>query len=698
MNLNVEDDGTATVNFNLPAASHRRSLLLETVMGTTPYRRFIQVPAPDNDFDVSFYPEGGALMLGTPGKVAFKAMKSNGQSIDIIGKVYDLSGAEIVEIKSDYLGMGSFLLLAEQGKSYYAVCENSKGQSKRFELPVAVDRGFALSVSQVRGNLHVSVNRPAGNISNDELYLLAHTRGEIHLIELWEDDEERMVLSNDLFPSGVLHLILFDARLHPVSERLVFVNSQDQAKTTYSANREDYARRSLVKNSVTITGSYGQPLVGNFSVSVTSDREVTQDSTSNILTQLLLASDLRGHIENPAYYFQNSSAAAWALDLLMCTQGWRRYNVAEWAQGRFSWPAFPIETETHISGTVKNLVWGRPVENVEVTVLTLLFTNGYFNSGYTDKEGRFTLPIGEFPDSTRFSVSVDPKKGMTNMELTVDREIFPNRTLTVVPPMEVDINRFAQYAYKAEQQYASEGGVRVTELSAAVVTAERIVRPPVKSQYYMEPSNSLTEEQLVKLNVPKNDIVALLQQFPGVHIQRISQDEGRMQWQLGEFAIFIQGSKYPPLLLVDDIPTEIEYLDHMSVADIAQIDILKDAGNTSVFGVRAFGGVISIYTKRGDNTSQATNPSDHIKIVSPLGYQLPVEFYAPQYETEAQRNSAKPDLRTTIHWQPVVQTDSRGVATFEFYTADEPTSYSVVIEGLGADGQIIRKEIQLWKK
>jgi TonB-dependent SusC/RagA subfamily outer membrane receptor len=507
-----------------------------------------------------------------------------------------------------------------------------------------------------------------------------------------------MVLPTDLFPSGVLHLILFDARLHPVSERLVFINSQDQAKTTYSANRENYARRSLVKNSVTITGSYGQPLVGNFSVSVTSDREVTQDSTSTILTQLLLASDLRGHIENPAYYFQNTPQSIYALDLLMCTQGWRRYHVAEWAQGRFSWPAFPIETETHISGTVKNLVWGRPVEDVEVTVLTLLFTNGYFNSGYTDKEGRFTLPIGEFPDSTRFSVSVDPKKGMTNMDLTIDRENFPNRTLTVVPPMEVDRNRFAQYAYKAEQQYVSEGGVRVTELSAAIVTAERIVRPPIKSQYYIDPSNSLTEEQLEKLNVPKNDIVALLQQFPGVYIQRMSQDGGRMQWQLGEFDISIQGSRYPPLLLVDDIPTEIKYLDHMSVADIAQIDILKDAGNTSVYGVRAFGGVISIYTKRGDNTSQASTPSDHIKFVAPLGYQLPVEFYAPQYETEAQRNALRPDLRTTIHWQPAVQTDSRGVATFEFYTADEPTSYTVVIEGLGADGQIIRKETKLWGK
>ena len=79
----------------------------------------------------------------------------------------------------------------------------------------------------------------------------------------------------------------------------------------------------------------------------------------------------------------------------------------------------------------------------------------------------------------------------------------------------------------------------------------------------------------------------------------------------------------------------------------------------------------------------------------PLGCQLPIEFYAPKYETEAQRNSSNSDLRTTIHWQPIVQTDSYGVASFEFYTADEQTSYTVIIEGLADDGSVIRWESKI---
>jgi hypothetical protein len=103
-----------------------------------------------------------------------------------------------------------------------------------------------------------------------------------------------------------------------------------------------------------------------------------------------------------------------------------------------------------------------------------------------------------------------------------------------------------------------------------------------------------------------------------------------------------------------------------------------------------------IFTKRGENSNKEFPPF-HTKIFSPLGYQQPVEFYAPKYDTPEKRNAQTPDLRTTIHWQPVVQTDSDGLGSFEFYTADENTSYTVVIEGLANDGSIIRKEEKMWR-
>ena len=140
-------------------------------------------------------------------------------------------------------------------------------------------------------------------------------------------------------------------------------------------------------------------------------------------------------------------------------------------------------------------------------------------------------------------------------------------------------------------------------------------------------------------------------------------------------------------------PMDMTVLDMININDIAQIDLLK-GGNTVLLGARGFNGVIAIYTKTGKTgqSSQIASQTFHTKTILPLGFQQPVEFYAPKYDTQEKRNATVPDLRTTIHWQPVVQTENDGVASFEFYTADEACSYTVVIEGLTNDGKIIRQE------
>ena len=724
MNIEVDDDGTASVNFETPSNSPKGGgqsssfggvrggfILLEVVAFNHPYRQFIQIPVPDDDFDVSFYPEGGSLMQGTNCMTGFKAMKSNGQATNITGVVYDHTGTEILKFESEHLGMGRFMLGTEKGKTYYAICQNDKGQSKRFELPPLVNHGYALTVSSYGNRIYVSALKPAENTENDDLYLLAHTRGVVHFVRYLEPDLPQIVLPCDLFPSGVLHFILFDGDLNPVSERLIFINNRDQAQVSYQPEQVNFTRRSLVKNRVTLTDSEGEPLTGSFSVAVTSDREVPPDSTSNILSQLLLTSDLRGNIENPAYYFQNTRSSAYKLDLLMLTQGWRRYDIAELAQGRFSEPTTPVEVGPEISGTVKSVLLGRPVEDVEVTAVS--FTGGFINSALTDKEGRFYLPIREFPDSTLFTVNVENKRGMTRMELVLDEETFPGKTLPLALTSEVDKYQFAKYADKAEQKYIDENGERIYELQEVTITAQRI--PPRKSLYYSNPSNTVTEEELK--NIGAIDIYSVLRRIPGVQLIPGGSLSQKYHIQIRGYDVWSgnaqpDGNTQPlentrsmssatqPLILINDVPVE-GALDMILIDNIVQIDVLK-GGQVAIFGSRGMNGVISIYTKRADTDQPIAMDSPsllfHIKSVLPLGYQKPIEFYAPKYDTPEKRNAQAPDLRTTIHWQPVVQTDSAGVASFEFYTADEQTSYTVVVEGLTDEGKIIRQERKLWRK
>jgi len=266
---------------------------------------------------------------------------------------------------------------------------------------------------------------------------------------------------------------------------------------------------------------------------------------------------------------------------------------------------------------------------------------------------------------------------MERLELIVDEKIFPEKTLPVVPPAEIDRNRFAQYADKAELMYTSEGGVRVYNLSEVTITASR--KPLRKSIYY----DSICARTLAKEEIHGSHAINIYQLFQrmGVLVTYNSPFEPPI------LSIGISGV----CLVLDDRKIEfIDEIEDLPMSWVKQIDLLT---TFNPFGVRSgdANAAIFIYTKSFEELEKDDTVPLHMKTIMPLGYQQPIEFYAPKYDTPEKRNASVPDLRTTIHWQPVVQTDSAGVASFDFYTADEQTSYTVVIEGLADDGRIIRQ-------
>ncbi len=106
-----------------------------------------------------------------------------------------------------------------------------------------------------------------------------------------------------------------------------------------------------------------------------------------------------------------------------------------------------------------------------------------------------------------------------------------------------------------------------------------------------------------------------------------------------------------------------------------------------IFGTRAAKGAVVINTKKGFVEKNSLNKN--MQVFAPIGYQQHVEFYSPVYETEDQRKNTIPDLRSTIFWNPCVRTDSTGIAHLNFYSADSPSQYGLVIEGVSSLGHLI---------
>jgi len=675
-----DKDGWFRVKLIIPPNAATRALYVEMADSKFFLKQYIQIPYPEGDFDVSFYPEGGHLVAGKVSNVAFKALSADGHALDINGEIVDSEGNRIAELKTFHEGMGDFYINPQQGEHYQAVCRYGD-RTLRFDLPEVQMNALALKAAIRDNKLWITVNKN-DSISCPELYLVIHSGGFIGYAKPWDPAKDYIAFDLSDFPSGINHILLLTKNLQVVSERLIFLLNNDSGIAEFHIPKDTYKKREQVQAGIQLKDGKQQQMKGNFSIAITNDREVIADTTSGILSGILLRSELRGNIENPEYYFQKENRdAEIAADLLMRTNGWTRYAIPDVMRGKLSYPKIPFETSQELSGTVKGGLFSKTAKNYKVSLISL--NQGFFDMGETDDNGRYVFKNFEFPDSTKYVIQAlnNKGKGKQMTELYIDEDTFPGiNTAWTEPlvPKEKNNPVFLDYVEKADLYYTYENGMRMVHLPELQVNGVNKKDDEYTSAYYSEPDYSFSEQDIQ--NFGNANIMNLFYHVPGVRVSGNS--------------ISIRGGG-APLVVIDDMPYTAgdgesveDILNMLDINDIAKIDVLKDISNTAIYGSRGGNGVIVVYTKKGE-INTASRPSFNIKQVMPLGYQLPVEFYSPKYDTQASISDPKPDFRTTIYWNPNVITDENGNAKLDFYTADDPATYSVIIEGINDEGKLI---------
>ncbi len=291
--LKFGKDTIARYSFKMPEKEGSRILKISLRYNGKIYNKYIYVPFPKDDYNVSFFAEGGNLLEGVSNALTFKAIGSDGLSDSVTVAIVDDQGEEIVHCKTTYQGMGSFHLIPMPGKKYFAECTNSENRIKRFELPPAVTNHCGLKVSRAQNSIYVAVNKSADYTKKEDLYLLVHTRGAVLYNKKWDSSKEYIIFEKDFFPSGIGHFVLYDSNKNVISERLIFnYYENDMARTDFSTDQENYAARQHVLSSIKIADVTQAPLSGNFSISVTDDKDVKIDVRNTIITDLLLTSDI----------------------------------------------------------------------------------------------------------------------------------------------------------------------------------------------------------------------------------------------------------------------------------------------------------------------------------------------------------------------------------------------------------------------
>ncbi|RKR85612.1 TonB-dependent receptor-like protein [Mucilaginibacter gracilis] len=649
-------------------------------------------PAADK-VDVQFFPESGSLVNGVRSKVAFKAVGSNGLGTEIKGSVFDDQGKEVAFVTTAHAGMGMFFLTPETGRKYTAKLTYPDGSNGTVNLPLAANDGYVLSVfnNSTAANITVKVALSQSTFQqnqNAEINLVAQCAGNV--VYTAQSKLESTVFTTSIaksrFPTGITQFTLFSAKGEPLNERIVFIQNPEQLSLNVNSTKETYKPREKVNLNVEAKHPDNQPALGAFSIAITDETKVAvnEDDENSILANMLLTSEIKGYIEKPNYYFSDNDKAKTDLDILMLTQGYRRFEWKDVLTDNLPALAFKPEKGLDISGAIKT-PGGKPIANGKVILITNMGHMEVMNT-VSDEQGRFLFNDLTFADSSKFRLQGRTKKDGDNVVVVLDKikppAIGKNKYVT-----DADVNStMVTYLKNSKKQYDEFSKYGMT--SKTNVLKEVNIKDKKQELRHTDNLNAgNNHEWIVKADKLAQHLrlIDAMVGVPGVTINPITHVASS---RTGTMMIVLDGNP------MDGVPGQPYTLDDIDISTVASIEVLNLAQSV-IYGSRGQGGVLLVTSKQtpedyADSWGKQEVSADGVLSFKPKGLYKAREFYAPRYD-DPKINKSIADLRSTIYWNANIITDKDGKAAVEFFNADNPGTYRAVIEGIDTDGNMVRR-------
>lgn len=649
------------------------------------YAKFIAIDYPTESIDIRFYPEGGWLIAGVPCEVAFKATDEYGNGVFVSGIVRDESGDEISTFSTTHNGMGRVGFVPEQGKNYTAEYIGPDGKMHTAEIgsPKPGAASLHYGVSRAR-----SVFSVAGGKGMD-LVLVIALRGKGVLATPLSADQP-IAINKEELPTGLYQALLVSREDSTVvSERLFFIG----------ADRPMSPQTEISSDSLAIT--LKSPVGGkaDCSIRIALHDKVSTNKSPDVRTQLLLQSELRGRIEDPAYYFDtNEREAERNLDLLMMVNGWSRYNIPDVILGKYIEPTYPLEIGQEISGQVRSRWSGKPMEGVRVYAIAPKADFGTYAD--TDESGHFYLNGFDFPEGTSFIFRAMNEKGGNEGNYEINQTSYPDSDILALNDKDsapdIDILQFFR-------------GSRWTLLDEIKVQA---FSKETADIFETLAANSKTTDDFNKKGI--TTLEEAVRDIAGVIIR-----DGRLYWRNAPVKYYIDGIRHDPISEknsfhvsstrrekqkqwdgigkagrvmpepspnpdFNNVPTLSDVTKLIPFDAIKRIDFIR-SGEALILGNDLPGGALMITTKSGDEI--AISKQFELKDYIPLGYQKYKEFSSPLLSSEADPYDLQ--TNTTLLWLPAVRFDESGTEIKLTHTV--PSNCDIIIEGISNKGPIYEK-------
>ncbi|MFO7822700.1 MAG: TonB-dependent receptor plug domain-containing protein [Cyclobacterium sp.] len=631
--------------------------------------------------DFQFFPEGGNLVTGIPRKIAFKATNPDGKGMEVSGEILDDSGTKITEFKSRHDGMGSFEITPSASEEYVARVNFSNDLTQNIPFPEVAEKGYTLSIVHLENKLRITTS---SNLEEPEnLLLTGIARDELLYnasIMIPAAGDTVMEIPKSAFPTGIVRFTLAKESGEPLNERLVFIDHDDQVKLSIQPNQTQFSSREQVELEIVAKDQAGNPVTEEFSLAVTDDQMAgIYKDEMDIQSYLMLASEVKGHIASPGYYFDKENEDRHeVLDLLLMTQGWRGFTWEKMIADDFPDITHSPEFSININGYLKKDN-GDPVVKGDA-ILFLKDKYETFIATETDENGRFAFEGFHFRDSIDILIQgADARGRKNNVNLSLSDETFAPSLPENIPPYwnkemrEIPREKLTPTQPLFQGISSEPGGLELGEVLLEEVVVEGSAEISTTRSLHSNADVVIEPNQLPV--APSGNILEVLQgRVAGLRV---------IPGGPNQFRAVIRGQG-SPLYLLDGIPVDESMLQSINQFDISRIEILKSPGNVGIYGGRGAGGVIALYTRRGPDETEMQEPGDHIQVYRIGGFSKSRQFYSPKYGESQEVD--RPDRRSTLYWNPSVRTDEQGKATVSFYTADKSSLYRIVAEGITDKG------------
>ncbi len=678
-----------TKGMQLTDSNNVYSKLIKVVLKSNYEQKKVQESA--NKINLQFFAEGGNAVSNVTNYYAFKAYDSIGNPAKIKGVILrEGDNAEIDSFYTNELGMGKIQLIPQAGKNYQAKWTAADGQTGTTNLPIAMPFGATLHTEQVGNLLYYAVTKNTNAINFKELHIVA-SRGGIKLYEIMLNMGELNKVVNkiplDSLTNGLLKLTLQDADKNTIQERVVLVNyTKNQPYSMQTEVNKTVKAKNIIELTLPDTLRY------NLSASIADLNFYDKTNSSSIQNQFWFSDDIKAISPDVNKVLQTNNTND--IDLIMLTNGWRKYNINFTSQ---------LQADNYLTLAVnyKEKNYALPQNETLTLVINDTLLGKKFYEVEQTTQTSFTKSGLVFFDSARIYYKTNKSKEIENF-ISIQRGI--------ISPFPLTINRVKIKSYQTLQSpiATSNAGIDIflpddSAKNRKFNEVQTIKSVVVKSKKYGSP------ETLRTLELDKTYTSGLFSGIARGYQINVLDDE--KAWGSPDMYSYIikmlpmlkttggignrklvdrfRPSKpnEPILIFINETEVRHEDLENIYVSQVAYIKYVQGIVIGSSFTTS--NGALYIYLKKGNEPTNSTLPKMRFKNIK--GYDIAKDFFNPDYSDK--NNLLLKDTRTTVYWNPYIITDRQNnKVKIEYYNNDFSKKLLLTIEGFNEEGNLIHIE------